>query len=492
VSAFYSGLVAMEIGLDQRAEAELLEATRLVRQEPAAWANLGLLALRRNEFAVAAERLATARSLAPENADIEVLLGQLESNRGRLEASVEHYRRAVELDPTNLKAMYALAQEMERRGDPETEIWLNRILEIDPLNAAVLVEMARLAARGEDGETLQSTVRRLAELTAGWSPEVNEQLERLQAAASIPDYVAAATQSAFLRNVLLSVQAYRDALALVQTPAARAGEPMERFLLLEEPRATPAPPDESLSFAAEPLLPSDEAMWAWVGAVSLSGDQEPTVLVADGQRVQVVGAEGLPFPGGASALSPSLDGVVSLDFDYDFRMDLALAGAGGLRLFQQNGDGVFSDVTGSTALSTSVLDAPYRSAWAADFDLEGDIDIVLGAASAPPRVLRNNGDGTFAALPLFESIDGLSGFAWADLDADGDPDAALLDGAGNLHVFSHERGAGFLEQTVPAELTAAIAITAGDAEGDGTIDVIMLTAAGSIQKLSTGAQGEGW
>ena len=46
----------------------------------------------------------------------------------------------------------------------------------------------------------------------------------------------------------------------------------------------------------------------------------------------------------------------------------------------------------------------------------------------------------------------MRGFAWADLDADGNPDAAIIDGSGHLHVFMNERQGQFRERALPANL----------------------------------------
>jgi hypothetical protein len=43
-------------------------------------------------------------------------------------------------------------------------------------------------------------------------------------------------------------------------------------------------------------------------------------------------------------------------------------------------------------------------------------------------LLQNNGDGTFAAIAPLKRL-GLRQFAWVDIDRDGEPDAALIDGA---------------------------------------------------------------
>ena len=54
-------LAAIQAGVEVVAEEQMLRVTELVPQELAAWANLGLLALRRTAFDLAAQRLQKAR-----------------------------------------------------------------------------------------------------------------------------------------------------------------------------------------------------------------------------------------------------------------------------------------------------------------------------------------------------------------------------------------------------------------------------------------------
>ena len=99
----------------------------------------------------------------------------------------------------------------------------------------------------------------------------------------------------------------------------------------------------------------------------------------------------LRFPGGPEALPPAQDGIVGLDFNGDFKMDLACAGAGGLVLFRQDHAGAFTDVTAHMALPGAVTGAPYTGVWTADLDLEGDLDLVLGTpegSAARPQKQR--------------------------------------------------------------------------------------------------------
>ncbi len=116
VSAFYVGLAALQTGEDVRAREKLTRLSELAPGEPAGWANLGVLALRQQDFDLAFQRLDKARELAPENSQILSTLGTVESKRGHLPEAIKYLRAATERDPKNLKAIYSLAQETERQG----------------------------------------------------------------------------------------------------------------------------------------------------------------------------------------------------------------------------------------------------------------------------------------------------------------------------------------------------------------------------------------
>ena len=44
------------------------------------------------------------------------------------------------------------------------------------------------------------------------------------------------------------------------------------------------------------------------------------------------------------------EGIFPVDFNYDFKTDLVLAGAGGVRLLRQDSPSAFTDVTAQTKL----------------------------------------------------------------------------------------------------------------------------------------------
>ncbi|HKQ53721.1 MAG TPA: FG-GAP-like repeat-containing protein [Pyrinomonadaceae bacterium] len=495
VRAFYVGLAALQVGDDVRAESELTRATQLAPDEPASWANLGLLSLRQRNLDAAGERLEKARTLAPDNSKLHVLVAILESNRGKLTEAAAALRQAIELDPKNLRALYMLAEETERQNDgasaAEAQKLFSRILEVQPDNLAVQLEVTRLAAKRGDAETLKSTVARLGERAAAWPAEVQQQFKALQDATASGDTRAAATRVAFLRNVLVRVAEYRTSLAAVKVQPGEDAEPFTQFLRLENPAFQPAPPDEALAFNAEPVTEFQNDKWDWVGAVSLDGEGEPVVVVANGREVKTATGATLPFPGGTNATPPAAHGILAVDFNYDFKTDLVLAGAGGVRLFRQDAPDKFSDVTAQIKLPAALTNAAYTGAWAADTEADGDMDIVLGS-QGDTLVLRNNGDGTFQEIRPFEGSAGLRDFIWADVDADGDADAATLDSKDALQVYANERGGQFRPRAMPQEMPAIKAVSVADVNDDGKLDLLLLQADAVVRRLSDKAEGREW
>src|ERR1700722_10044302 len=496
VSAFYVGLSALQVGDDVHAESKLSEVTRLVPGEPAGWANWGILALRQRNYDVAAQRLQQARDLVPKNDQVYSLLGLLESQRGNSPQAVIDLRKAVELNPQNLRAIYQLAEETERQGAADSEAQfqqlMQQILKAQPDNLAALLELSRIAAKQGDATTLKSSVAKISADSSSWPSEVQKQLTAVQSAVTGGDLRAAATQTTFLRNVLMRVPEYRRSLRAIKAAPGEEAEPFTRFVLLETPDFRPAPADRALTFNSQALSNFGGTPWNWIGAIPLESAGAPTVAVADGRQVQLASGAKFPFPGGASRQGPQPEGVLAVDFNYDFKTDIVLAGAGGVRLLRQDNPNTFTDVTVQTTLPKSVTGVPYTGAWAVDIEADGDLDIVLGAKNGEPTVLRNNGDDTFLAIHPFPGISGLLGFAWADFDADGNPDAAIIDGDGRLHVFINERQGQFRERPLPADISTVKAIAVADANNDGVLDLLAMKADGSIVRISDKNEGEGW
>lgn len=122
-----------------------------------------------------------------------------------------------------------------------------------------------------------------------------------------------------------------------------------------------------------------------------------------------------------------------------------------------NGDGLLDLISSCGPYSSSVWLAESPGVWvdskqqinvdgsedliAADFDLDGDVDLLFGNSSDEPMVLaKNDGQGRFEETELFHKTEGCLRMAAGDLDRDGDLDVILANNGPNQV---------WLNQTIP-------------------------------------------
>ncbi|MCG3130970.1 MAG: hypothetical protein FLDDKLPJ_01745 [Phycisphaerae bacterium] len=176
-------------------------------------------------------------------------------------------------------------------------------------------------------------------------------------------------------------------------------------------------------------------------------------------------------------------------FDYDNDGDSDVYSLGYTRdpathglLYRNNGDGTFSNVT----MEAGLRGAGYspQSSGAADFDHDGDVDLMVANAGGGRSILlyRNNGDGTFADVsdltPDLGAFNAVYTVLWSDFDGDGWEDAfPLVYGrpATLLRNVSDERGGRrFINVAEDVGFTglgfAPMGLVAGDVDNDGDID----------------------
>lgn len=187
-------------------------------------------------------------------------------------------------------------------------------------------------------------------------------------------------------------------------------------------------------------------------------------------------------------------GVTWLDYDNDGWLDLFIANmplqnepeaAGYETLLRNRGDGTFEDVSAAAGIQGDFAEQSWDVA-AADFDLDGWLDLVVLNGTHTSRLYRNNGDGTFTDIwstAIGRDLDH-NGVAVGDVDNDGDidlfipdtPNVLLLNDAaansGNHWLSVRLRGVA----STPDGLGARVVVTAGDqtltrevAAGDGMI-----------------------
>ncbi|MFL5245761.1 MAG: FG-GAP-like repeat-containing protein [Gemmataceae bacterium] len=496
LDAFQIGVAAVDVDQFELAKDKLTLAVTKVPQEPAAWANRGLLYLRHEEVDLSARDLAEARRLAPDNSEIETLLGLLAEKQGKFGEALDHLKNTVAARPHDVANRYLLATVIVREGgdnaDARYQKLMDEIINVQPNNLFILKEKAGVAARLGDKKALQDVLDRFKELSTDWSQDTRSLLADLEKASqeSLPGQVPAILVQ--FDNFLRGERGYTRSRNAVEPSGNSVGEPLYHFVRLQPPRQSPAPADSELTFASEPftnpMLNASIRQSRWDIAIPVwtASEAKPSIFVANDKELRRLDDESFheTFPSGPGTARLGPHGVLALDWNNDFKMDLLLAGGSGLRFLQQNEMGTFIDVTAKTNLDLAFLKADYYGAWAADIDMDGDLDIVLAPRAGEPVVLRNNRDGTFKVVKPFAGVEGLRDFVWADFDNDGAPDAAMLDVQGKLHLFANERSGLFRSIRPPEKLGKLLALAVLDADNDGALDLLDLTEAKELVRIS--------
>jgi hypothetical protein len=250
-------------------------------------------------------------------------------------------------------------------------------------------------------------------------------------------------------------------------------------------------------------IPADAVVGAAAARLRLSneGDLSPSGPALDGEvedhLVQITPAPGLNVSwGNAVELSrgaPGVGSVIAIDLDQDLDMDLVAAATESDEvLWYENRSGVFTarvlnqgDVSGSFHdFDNGDLDGPTQVV-AADLDGDGDVDLAI-TSFLDNRIswLENDGAERFTRRVIDDGS--LTIAAWlqsADVDGDGDQDlvaAGRYDSGATW--FENLRGGQFSRHFVDAHVNAVSAMTVGDLNRDGRIDIAVGadTATGSL------------
>lgn len=484
VSDFYVSLGASQTDEARFAFNKMNEVARAFPEEAAAWANLGVYAMRQGNFDLAAERIAQAADLRPENADILYLAGLIESRRGNTSQSIAYLRSGIQADPDHLRTRYALLEELEREDDvanaEEVNQLLEDILERAPQNRLALMEGLRLAVKEENGEKAREYFNQLQNLISNPDSQQGQQFNTVRTLLEENDFSSLALEVSFLRVAIEPEPQFLADAEELRLPPTDIGFLITEFLHLPKPEVSAAEPDMDMSFEQTGLdLSSPGAVW--VKGVTLLEDLPPfPISVYDGS-IWIDESTQLPFPGATEDLLP-VQSVIEIDYNYDFRNDLAAAGDQGFRLYRLNDDQTFTDVTEELGLQAEIINGNFNGAWTFDVEMDGDLDILLSRINGSPILLRNNGDNSFTEQTMFGEFTSLREVLWADMDGNGAPEAVILGENDELRLYRNLRGGSFdsPENIASDVVQAAVA----DTDADALFEIVAVGNSGEYTEYS--------
>lgn len=141
--------------------------------------------------------------------------------------------------------------------------------------------------------------------------------------------------------------------------------------------------------------------------------------------------------------------LLPVDFDHDGDLDL-LSGQSGVKMYENNGDGKFTDVGNQTFVikdtDTQTQQIP-TNAFAADFDDDGDIDIFMTHRKIGCTLYDNLRQGRLRAITNETGIPQdihYTAAAIGDYDNDGDIDIFLATGE-RIHLYLNRGDASFVD-----------------------------------------------
>ncbi|MCH8827940.1 MAG: CRTAC1 family protein [Planctomycetes bacterium] len=196
--------------------------------------------------------------------------------------------------------------------------------------------------------------------------------------------------------------------------------------------------------------------------------------------------------------------------NWSFRNHKICAGFGGVRdvcspgdfdsiddvLFLSNGDGTFRNATRECGLSAG---GKGLGVLAADFDLDGDVDIYVANDTTPNFLYQNDGKGRFveigiksgSALSPKASGDGSMGVELTDFNQDGRPDIWVTNYEHQSFALYRNESAGFYQHVSDRLGIAAVGTVhvgfgtvAADFDGDGDGDEDLFVTNGHVMRHS--------
>jgi hypothetical protein len=192
-------------------------------------------------------------------------------------------------------------------------------------------------------------------------------------------------------------------------------------------------------------------------------------LAADGSRTLADALGDQPL----TALRDVLTAVPA-DFDQDGDLDIVLSTPAGIQLWSQQGAWQFIDVSARSQLPPG--DSPITTIVAVDLDRDIDLDFVIGGPDRPVGVLENLRHGELRYRDLPPETNFANAAELAVLDADGnvswDLVAAGPQGVSLLLSDTPERGKIAFRTASAIAREAVNGVVAGDMNNDGAIDLM--------------------
>jgi len=416
----------------------------------------------------------------PESLHGHYALGMLLTHQTRFDQARNRFERVLAIDPSDPDAHYRLGVLLIEDDPAAARAHLERTLAALPHHEAAcyrLQGLLRAAGETERATELLSRYRTLNEAQAGVSVGMK--------------YGEMGRYANVIRNFALPGARLGGGPATLASAPRFSDVARERGLDIAAVGIAGWPGDRALELGAEAFAPG-------VAVADVDGDARLDVYLtgtAEGGALFLQGPERF-----VAAKESGIDGAGAVgaffgDYDADGDPDLYLTCAGPNRLYRNEGEGRFVDVTAAGGVSGGAL-LSVGASWT-DADHDGDLDLavanfarwrspvpVMGRAhaGAPNALFRNNGDGSFSDVAAAAGIDGKGtatvGVLVFDVDGDRDSDLYWINQESENRLFLNDRVGRYSPApgsfAVLADDGHATGALLGDVDRNGLEDLLLL------------------
>jgi tetratricopeptide (TPR) repeat protein len=508
----------------RNAQSEAREAIKLNPSNPVAQYVLGAILKNDKQYDGALEAFQKVLIIDPKDAATNIQIGQIYSQRQQYEQAIGAFRRALDAEPYNATAAYSLATALNRSGNAaEGQKMFARFQELRNSGYATTLGL-NYGEQGRYAEALTSTGAEpdLVDANAP-APRLVDQSSAAGLGSKLANKPISSVvgrkltkaefdNESFRRQLITPFSASVDLfdydldckMDAVVTGVDSSGKPAIGLFHNEGGKLVDVTARSGL--AANGLLSG--AIFGdfdndGKADVALFGYQ--TLLVyrgnGDGTFVDVTNKSGLPASYDSWAMTAAW-----VDYDHDGDLDLYVGNFADLskwpggesltfpddfpgqenKLFRNNGNGTFTDVTDQMGLSGGKQKT--TAVVCTDFNNLRDIDLFVVNYGGPAQLFSNQRDRAFKDVAGEVGINGSGkslGVAAGDINKDGFTDFYLpgIDGKDALYLSNGR--AGFTRQDMSSE-PGAIAAQFLDFDNDGLLDLILFTRDGLVLRRGNG------
>ena len=544
------GLAFLEESQPTKALAPFTTLTELLPDEAIGYGNLAVTHLRLQQSEEAEKWVKQGIKVTPMESQLHFILSEVYQLKGETDLAVESMVEAVKLDPDDLEFRYKLVRHyLGQRRNPEAQrqarIHLKELNSRSPVNVVVLLKLTQaLIGEGEleEAEKLsQQLLILLGDTEADKLKYLIQGIEEIQKR----NQKTASRNIQIFENVQRASPRYQQGIAELVTNIL--GHPIETFSPGFKARITAK---KSLSIPVEftdisnqiglKNLKSDLQRSTSISLIDYDNDGYLDIYTSmhnllknvNGKYTQVQGSKqaiaDLPKTNYTTFADLDKNGILEIllqnttgisqlrmieegnwektdiiqyqiqkgekgvllpvDYDHDGDLDL-LSGQDGLSLFQNRGDGVFTDVSEKTFVSAednSLTQKTVIDAFAADFDDDGDIDIFTINQEKGCILFDNLRQGKLRAVTDPTDIPQdttYTSVAVSDYDNDGNIDL-LLATTSSIELYRNRGDATFVKDIGSEDILSKISnyhvteIKSIDYDNDGFLDIWVISPQG--------------